>query len=128
MPEAAAATGQFQADLEVRLVGVVGGEDDARARREIPQHLQVTRFEMEPVAPGQIESEESLDSPDHPSPRLGRSEGRVLRHGFPPHLRLRQARRPRWTSLTLPPRLLVAPPDVHHPLPTNKLRTQSRPT
>ena len=66
---AAAAAGQFQAGLEVRLIGVVGGEDDARPLREIPQHLRSRRSKTEPVAPGQVESEESLDGPDAPIPR-----------------------------------------------------------
>ena len=79
-----AAAGQFQADFEVRLIGVVGGEDDARPLREGPQHVQVTRFDVEPIPPGELESEERLDGPDDPSPGLGRSKARALRHGASP--------------------------------------------
>ena len=82
---AAAAPGELQADLEVGLVGVIGGEDQARPRRETPEHCQVPLFEAESIVPEEVEPEECLDGPDHPPSRLGRSEGRVSRHGFPPH-------------------------------------------
>ena len=78
---AVAAAGEFQAGLEVRLIGVVGGEDDARPAREIPQHLEVAPFQTQTVPPGQVDSEVSLNGPDHPSLRSGRSKTRVFRHG-----------------------------------------------
>ena len=67
---AVAAAGEFQASLEVRLIGVVGGEDEARPLGQIPQDLQVARFNTQPIPPGQFESEVVPDGPDHPPPRL----------------------------------------------------------
>ena len=69
---AAASARELQAGPHVRLVGVVGDEDDAQPRGQIPQHLEVTRFDPEPIAPGQVEPVEDLGPPDDESRRLGR--------------------------------------------------------
>jgi len=93
---AARAAGQLQAGLEVRLIGVIGGQDEARSSRQGPQHVQVERFEVQPIPPVEVESEEHLDRPDDPPPGLGRSKARALRHA-PSTRPRRQARvRRRW--------------------------------
>ena len=61
---AAATAREFQAGPHVRLVGVVGDEDDARPRGQAPQHLEVARCDPEPIAPGQVESVEDPGRPD----------------------------------------------------------------
>ena len=44
---------------------MIGDEDGARARGQAAQHLEVTRLDPEPIAPGQVESVEDLGRPDH---------------------------------------------------------------
>ncbi len=79
-----APAGEVEADLEVLLVGVVGGEDQAHPRRQSAQHGQVRRPDADPVPPGQIEPQEGLHDPDHPAPGLRRSEVGRSGHGSPP--------------------------------------------
>ena len=80
---AVAAAGEFQASLEVRLISVVGGEDQAHTLGKIPQDPEVTPFKTQPIPPGQVEFEVVPNDPDHPPPRRRRSKTGVFRHGFP---------------------------------------------
>ena len=77
---AVATARKLQAGPHVRLVGVIGDEDGARTRGQAPQHLEVTRFDPEPIAPRQVESVEDPGRPDHQTRRLGWPEGGCFRH------------------------------------------------